>query len=260
MKRIPLLFALTMIVQAAFSQVVIVNYMQVPEGGEDAFMKVRKKIQIIQQERVKKQDIHAWYLLKVEGANAESDYQFVTLYVYKDQEQRENSQGIGHYAQVLGDDYDLEKLGEEASSTRKIIHRDVLELRTNAGPLFEGNLLYIFFMKAEDPEKYFKMEKVAYKPRWKTAIEMGGMEGWSIWSLQSTKGDLDFNGMAVNGFNSKEQGESLNWDEVKKASLKGKSEEEVQEINQYSEKDAEIRTTVRLENWIRKLSAIHEKK
>ncbi|MFW5644997.1 MAG: hypothetical protein ACOCZL_03710 [Bacteroidota bacterium] len=46
----------------------------------------------------------------------------------------------------------------------------------------EENFILIHYVKANDPEKYFEMERTAYMPLHQLAMDNKNRAGWSVWT------------------------------------------------------------------------------
>lgn len=247
MKRITLSIVVFLAVQMAFSQVVVLNYMSVPPGGHEKFIASEIKVQKVMQKRVDDGDMLGWEVYRVLNQGSDSKYQFVTVDIYEDISSSLKGMNMAIIRDVYGDQAD--QLVNDIMSSRELIYRETLGHNFGVGNDEGEKFLLISFMKASNPEKYFKMEYEAFRPIHQVAIDRGDMTGWSVWTPRLFDETTEYTAVTVNGYSSLDQMGRTNYGAWFDEYAKGKSEKELKDINMLADHSGSIRTIIRAQVW-----------
>lgn len=248
MKNLLFVGVLSLMAQIAVSQVVVLNYMKVPEGGEEMYEAAEEYARKVHQARVENGTMLGWELYRVHDQEGESPYDYVAVDVYKDLASRQAGISDELLKKVLGDE--SEKIVEEIMASREWLYSETLNFKMRAlSGAEEENFIIVNYMKAADPEKHFEMEKTAFLPLHQKAIESGQKADWSVWTPVVENGKPEYTAVVVDGFSSMEKLENQNYQVIYDEYIKDKSQDEIAKMQKYFDSVEEIREMVLSQVW-----------
>lgn len=248
MKKLNLILVLCLVAQVTFSQVVVLNYMKVPPGGGGAYEKAEEHAQKVMQERVNRGEMIGWELYQILNRGAESPYHYVTVDIYENLVASLKGISQESVEAALGDQADAAI--DEIMSSRDLIYRETLGRRGGISLAEEEKYLLVSYMKANDPQAYFDMERIAFQPLHQIAVDNGEMAGWSVWSpMVFDQSHTDYTALTVNGYSSLEQMGMTNYGKWYNAYTSGKNKEEIKEMEKLFDATESLRTIVQAQIW-----------
>jgi hypothetical protein len=247
MKRVLFISVLFLATQIALSQVVVLNYMNVPPNGGERYETVEKRVKNVMQELVDRGEMLDWELYRVHNQGSQSPYQYVTVDVYKDFPSSLKGMNWEVVQEVLGDE--TGQVFEEVMASRELIYRETLGLNMGLPTQGDDKFLLISYMKASNPDKYYEMEQTAFLPMHQIAIDKGEMVGWSVWTPLLFDEKSDYTALTVNGYSSIDQVGATNYGALYKEFSAGKSDKELSEIQVWFDNMAKIRTIAKAQVW-----------
>lgn len=177
-----------------------VEYMQVPDGGDEKYREVERAWKKIHQARHDAGHTRGWALLKVDRQGpVPAPYQYVTVHIL------ETLDGVTKNRIRPNLTEEDREILQGTQATRKMLGADVWEFRTTAMPDrgLEGaaKQFLIGLMKSKHEEEHLKLEKEAWRLGWRKAAEDGHIWNWSVWSRHVQDGEDDsFNMAAIVSF------------------------------------------------------------
>lgn len=247
MKKLWIITVLCLTAQISFSQVVVLNYMKVPPGGEARYEAAEKYAQKVLQAKTDEGTMIGWELYRVHHQGSESEYNYVTVDIYENLSSSVSGMNWEYVQNVLGDDAD--KAMDEIMNSRKLTYRETLGFNMGVPAAGDENFILIHYIKASNPEKYYEMERAAYMPLHQLAVDNGKMSGWSVWTPWLHDGKLDYTALVVDGFSSLEQIDNRDFGSLYEEFKKDKSEEELEKLQKYYDKTGKTRTMVKSQLW-----------
>lgn len=162
MKKVAFISLLFLATQIVWSQVVVLNYMNVPAGGDERYVAAEKQVKKVHQELVNRGDIAGWELYRVYSQGSKSAYHYVTADIFSDFSSSLKPADWDMFREVLGDDAD--QILEDVLDSRELIYRETIGFRMGFFAEKDQNMMIVSYMKADDPNTYYTMEKTAYMP------------------------------------------------------------------------------------------------
>jgi hypothetical protein len=227
----------SMFVLAAFfcalqvhAQFAVVNYMKVKPGNADAFLANERLWKKLHQQRVNDGKMIAWEVYYVHGQGTESAYNYVTVDVFENMQAAFADITTEELKRAFGDKY--ADVLSKTSSNRDLVYSDTFNREIAIDGKSPDKFVRISFMSIKDNDKYYKIEEKAFKPLHQAAIDMGNLNGWSIWSRPFWN-NTKYDAVAVNGFTSIEQMAKMNYGEdvLKKGMASMKASEQLEASN-----------------------------
>jgi hypothetical protein len=247
MKRIVFISILFLAAQVAFSQVVVLNYMKVPPGGGKRYVMLEEQILKVKQEAVNRGMMIGGELYRVYSQGSESAYQYVTADIYSDLSSSLKPADWEMVREVLGADAD--QILDDVFDSRELIYRETIGFSMGFFAEEDENILIVSYMKADDPQKHFTMEKTAYMPFHELRRDKGYLVSWNVWRPYLFDERSDYTSIIANGYSSIDQISESNMKELYEEFIEDKSEEEVAELEKWYDNVGKIRTIVRTQVW-----------
>lgn len=183
---------------------ILVNYMKVPEGGEERYRDVERVWKKVHQARKEAGLILDWALLKVRRPGADSTpYQYATMAVVDslDKLDRLNTARVSLNARER-------QVMRQTGAARDLLGGDIWESELAAmpgrGPQDAAPFFMFGFMKSKDEQAHMELEQDTYRKVWAERAKAGEIWNWSIWSRHSGRGlyedDPPFNMISVVSF------------------------------------------------------------
>lgn len=246
MKKIALLCSLLCLAALLIAQpVAVVSMMKVPPGGDDAYVALEKEWKKIHQARVDDGRMLAWELYYVHNQGASSPYNYATVNVYPDLKS----------ALAGMTENDMKKMGPKWNETynktntvRTLVRNEMFNWVMGIHAVGPEKFLTVSFMKINRPNTYYEMERDAYMPMHKAAIEDKKMVGWSIWNRVFAE-DLEYQAVAVNGYASIDQIVGLTYGDLQEQVKKKLDLEQVVKMVNLVNDTEGIRTMIRSQLW-----------
>ena len=120
----------------------------------------------------------AWELYYIHNQGTNSEYNYATVNVYKD---------LPSAMAGISED-DLKKLGPKwnevltkTNASRDLVRDEVFSREMGIPSTAGDKYLTVSFMRINRPTSYYEMERDAYMPMHKAAIEDNKMTSWGIW-------------------------------------------------------------------------------
>ncbi len=149
-----LLLVLGIMAHTLFAQVVVLNYMKVPAGGNESYVSVENQWKKVHQNLVNEGKKLAWNLYYVHNSGTESDYNFVTADIYKDIPSAIESFSYDALKEIWGDKTD--DILKKTMDSRELIHSETVGLAMGIPSVNKEKYLLVSFMKADDPDCVFQ--------------------------------------------------------------------------------------------------------
>jgi hypothetical protein len=217
--------------------------MKVTPGQWSTYLEVEEAWSKLHQKSVDNGYILSWDLYEKMFHGSEDEYDFITVNVYPDWATYEKEYPDGYYDQ-LGEDI-MTKTGESRSLVRAEVYQMVVGADNSKPPKF----IQLGFMKVEqgDAAAYVDMESKYYKVYHEGMIEAGGRNSWGIYQRIVPFGfGGDFNYVAVDGFESLSQENSITQEQADAAWENAAAGETDEYINKLTN---ETRVLVTTEVW-----------
>ncbi len=246
MKKSGFLLVMVFLAQLSFSQVAVVNFMKVPAGGQDKYVTLEGQWKSAIQKLVNEGKLIGWQLYYVHNSGTMSDYNFVTVNMYKDLSSSVNGVTMDNIRKVWGDKTNemLKKTGE----ARDLIYSVTSGYQFGIPPKTNAKYILVNFMKTADPQSYFNMERTAYMPMHKVAIDEGKLTSWSVW-MPYLYDDNSYNALTVNGYESADQIGDMDYSGWFKKATEGMSESDLSMMNDLVQNTDKMRTIVKTQLW-----------
>jgi hypothetical protein len=234
-----------------------VDYMQVPDGGDDLYVKVENLWKELHEVRRDLGIIRAWAMCRVKRTTGpEADYNYVTLHLFDSWAKIENSFPWNEISAKLSEPTEEEnEILEKTSESRDIVDVQLWALEDTAMPSRWGKSTFdrtirLGFMKSKDPQRHRELETEIWKKAWAQAAKDGIRWDWQLWGRRFPGGSKHpFDLVAVHLFPQGEPGKTVPEDWWDKAALKVFPEKSREEIEQLFEPTADVRTIPIQEEW-----------
>jgi hypothetical protein len=190
-----LLCILDGIVQPAMAQTddgtlyVQVDYMKVPEGGEDAYLALERDMwKPIHEQQVRQGIITGWSVYSVRFGAPNADYNFTTVNVFDDFAKLENPYPQEVFEAAFSDGTP-EGLTERTVAAREMVHTEIWQLIDTAqaegepGPSGRYLVLNYMHVPTGGESKYVSVEQEVWKPLHQARVDAGQMSGWGMYGL-----------------------------------------------------------------------------
>ena len=193
---------------SAQSLIAVVDYMKVNPDFEGSYQDVEAEWKKVHEARQAEGILYSWALYRVMFTGSQSPYEYVTVNMYTDMGQLENSypEEVLRKAYPDYDDKKWEDLQKRTGDSRDLTKSDVFFRRLASDTSNQGKYFLINRMNVVNVEgyEYVNMENEIYKPIYDESVRMGLRSGWSVWN--KWPGDYsDFNFVTVDAFKSMAQ-------------------------------------------------------
>lgn len=177
------------------AQYALVDFMYVPEGGEDTYIQMEKSYaKPVHQKLINEDKLAYWGLFRVAyPAGTGAEYQYVTVRMYDGPEQLGLSNQFLPVFEEVHKDEILEAITATVFNTRDLVYTHKLyqwEMFQPSDAEAHPEIVRVNYLKVP-PLKwsdYVDMEKKVYHPMHKKEMEMGVRAGWQGYRLSSPMG------------------------------------------------------------------------
>lgn len=226
--------------------VAVVDFMKVPDNGQDAYLAVEKQWKPLHQNRVESGTILGWNLYAVRGSGSQSPYNFATITIYENFGKTEAPLTDADFKKAFGSNQaDVMK---KTGASRSLIYSQTYHFQVGLPSDGPDKYLVINSIHTNDLNKYINMEKVGYMPMHDEAKKAGQRSSWGIWTLWPNE-DNNVQAVAVDGYSRFSEINNVNYDDLMGKVIAGKKPGEVFEMTDQINKTDEIRTIVKSELW-----------
>lgn len=182
----------------------LVECMKVKPENNDMYLEIEKDIwKPLHLERIKQGNIVGWFLYKVWFTGSSDSYNYVTVTLFSNPANLEDSWKNVDMAKVLPGK-DIDKLFRETLESREMVSSSLTNRQASVYP--EGGpgdfkFIQIDYMKVEQGKEgdYWNAETNIWKPVHNEFIKAGSRVGWSLWGRVFPSGaGLDYQYATVN--------------------------------------------------------------
>lgn len=234
------------------AQYALVDFMYVPEGGDETYVKMEQSYaKPVHQRLIDEDKMNYWGLFRVAyPAGTGADYQYVTVRIYEGADQLANATAFNETFEKVHENEILEALMSTVVNTRDLVETHRLyrwEMFQDPNLKAHPEILQVVYFKNPMPkwEDYQKMEKELFHPMHKKEIEMGLRAGWQGYQLQSPMGSsMPYSHVTVDSYKNWEQYMKPKKEEAVLSAVHPKKTRE--EINEVFYQTADL---VRMEEW-----------
>lgn len=208
-----LFFFLSTCIISAQVQVVEVDYMRIPVGGEAEYLAVEQLWKPMHQELKKQEKLLDWILFQVPyPGGSDAEYHYVTARLYKDLQQAAG--GMTNLEEIFTKVHpgkDINTFAERTLKSRELVKTHSFWVwESFFDPEAEGNAgvaqQVYFKVPMEKWGAYMEMERKHFHPTHKAEVEAGARRGWAGLQLRRPFGmDMPYQFVAVDFYNDYQQ-------------------------------------------------------
>ncbi|HYW95406.1 MAG TPA: hypothetical protein VE870_07465 [Bacteroidales bacterium] len=246
MKKLLAVLLLGILAPMSFAQVVVLNYMKVAPGGNENYVSVETQWKQVHQNLVNEGKMIGWELFYVHNTGTESPYNFVTANIFRDLPSALSSLTMDDFRKVWGNK--TEDILRKTNEARDLKHSETIALAFGIPTKPNIKYMLVSFMKADDADAYFNMERTAYMPMHKMAIDNDQMVGWSVWNRMLRDDDL-YDAITVNDYSSAEQLAATNYQKWFDQAFADKSDAEKSDLEAMVRNSGKYRRIVKSQLW-----------
>ncbi len=168
-----------------------IEYMQVPEGGDELYLKVENAWKKIHRARRDAGIIKNWKLMKVSRPpEQKGDYNYVVVHVSDSLDKLRNSQLADLNLEFSSEEQEI--LGQ-TSTARTMVRNDYWDLVASAAPDRLGQTgfdpaIVISMMQSKDEARHWELETSVWQKLWKQQVADGYLWDWQLWRRQTGDG------------------------------------------------------------------------
>ena len=168
-----------------------IEYMQVPEGGEELYLKVEEAWKKIHRARRDAGFINNWMLAKVSRSpEAKGDYNYVVVHLSDSFEKLRDGRVADLNLEFSSEEQEI--LGQTATA-REMVRYDYWDLVTSADPDRFGQTgfdpaITIGMMQSKDEARHWELEKTVWQKLWKQQVTDGYLWNWHLWRRRTGDG------------------------------------------------------------------------
>ncbi len=233
-----------------------VQYMQVPAGGDELYLKVENAWKKIHAIRKDAGIVSQWVVCKVtrtEGPPA--DYNYAVIHVFDSWDKLKKLYPAGLLEGKLTLTEEEQQAINATREARKMVRTQLWELDEVAVPARLGQTdfdktIVLAFMKSKDTDRHVTLERDVWKKIWAQAAADGFRENWHLWICRYPGGhERPIDEVAVHLFPSGEPGKALTrqwWEQTVPRIFPDKSPEELDKLFQETRQVRDIPIT---EEW-----------
>lgn len=212
--RIRILFlVLSFVCSTLNAQFALVDFMYVPEGGNETYVKMEQSYaKPVHQRLIDEGKLSYWGLFRVAyPAGTGADYQYVTVRFYEGADQLAHSTEFTDAFEKVHENEIFEALMSTVINTRDLVETHRLyrwEIFQDPNLEAHPEILQVVYFKNHMSkwDDYQKMEKEIFHPMHKKEIEMGIRAGWQGYQLTSPMGSsMPYSHVAVDSYKDWEQ-------------------------------------------------------
>jgi hypothetical protein len=233
-----------------------VQYMQVPEGGDELYLKVENAWKKIHSIRKEAGIVSQWVVCKVhrtEGPPA--DYNYAVIHIFDSWEKLKKLYPAGLLDGKLSLTDEEQQAINRTREARTMVRTQLWELDEVAVPSRLGqtdfdNTLVLSFMKSKDAGRHVTLEREVWKKIWAQAATDGFRANWHLWICRYPGGqDRPVDEAAVHLFPKGQPKKSLTrewWEQSVPKIFPDKSREELDKL---FEETRQVRDIPITEEW-----------
>lgn len=247
-----LFVGLSLLVSGLHAQYVLVDFMYVPEGGNETYVKMEQSYaKPVHQKLIDEDKLNYWGLFRVAyPAGTGAKYHYVTVRIYEGADQLASSTAFTETFEELYQNEILEALMGTVTNTRDLIETHRLDQWASfMNPDLEEHpqIYEVNYLKIDRSrwDAYQKMESTLFYPMHKKEVEMDYQAGWQALQLKSPMGSsMPYSHVAVNVYK--------DWGQYMKPKDRSAIQTAVHPKKTLSEMDAMYNQTtdlVRTEEW-----------
>ncbi len=199
-------FSLSLMAQDA---TIVLNYMKVSPGMDDAYIQTEQFWKKIQEKRIEAGILTGWQVWRNVYAAADDPYQYITIDWYKNWEHSLASPPDGFWeeniAPILNTEED-QKMWDKTLNSRTLVNKEVMHRVMEADNNQGATYILVNRMKVKQgmDNAYLESEGKYAKPLQEAKIKAGQMNHWGVWQAWPYKeGQIRFT--TVDGYKSIEQ-------------------------------------------------------
>jgi len=233
-----------------------VQYMQVPEGGEDLYLQVEKAWSKIHAIRRDAGIVDQWLVCKVNRTDGPpSDYNHAVIHVFDSWDKLKKLYPSGLFEGKLSLTDEEQEAINKTRESRKMVRTQLWELDEVAVPSRLGGTdfdptVVISFMKSKDAGRHMTLERDVWTRIWTQAVADGFRANWHLWVCRYPGGqDRPIDQAAVHLFPEGEPNKAITrqwWDESMPRIFPEKTREELDKLFEETRQIREIPIT---EQW-----------
>ncbi len=182
----------------------LVECMKVMPQNEESYLEIEKKIwKPLHLERIKQGNIVGWFLYKVWFTGSNDSYNYVTVTLFANPANLEDSWKNVDMAKVLPGK-DIDKMFRETLESRDMVSSSLINRQASVyreGGPGDFKFIQLDYMKVEQGKEgdYWDAEMDIWKPVHNAFIKAGSRVGWSLWGRVFPSGaGLDYQYATVN--------------------------------------------------------------
>ncbi|WP_152051144.1 hypothetical protein [Tautonia marina] len=173
-----------------------VEYMSVPEGGDEAYLQTERVWKRIQAARRTAGGVDHWAVYRVDRKhNKDSDYNYAVVHVFHSPDQIRPGFNYAELIDSLEWSDEERAILEKTNETRELVRSDrwAIEIAVDSerlkNPAREpGTTLVIGRMTSTDPEEHLRLEKDYWSRLWAERVRGGELQNWLLMSRRSGSG------------------------------------------------------------------------
>jgi hypothetical protein len=226
--------------------VAIVDFMKVPDNGQDNYLAIEKQWKPLHQNRVESGSILAWQLFSVRGSGTMSPYNYVTVTVYENFPKTESQLSEADFKKAFG--ANTADVLKKTLSARDLIFSQTYHLQVGIRSEVPDKYIVVNSIHTDNLDKYINMEKVGYMPVQEEAKKAGHRNSWGIWTRWPND-DNSVQAVAVDGYTNFADINNEDYNELMGKVIANKKPGEVFEMTDQINNTEKIRTIVKSELW-----------
>ena len=171
---------------------IALDYMSVPEGGDEEYINVETAWQQIHTVQCQSGRMLFWTLLKLDNAD-KSPYQYITMRGYNSLDDSRREVNWSGVRKALDKEIDFDGLFERTNKARTILHTETYEIVAYEGsPEGDADLTRFGYWQpaAGRESEYVDAERTVAAPNWRKIIEVDpSFKMWGLTRLVSSTAD-----------------------------------------------------------------------
>jgi len=233
-----------------------VEYMQVPEGGDELYLKVEGVWRKIHAVRKEAGLVTQWVVCKVNRTQGPpGDYNYAVVHVFDSWDKIENLYPMALLQDKFVFDDQEREIMSKTRESREMVRTELWKLQDAAvvNLMEQGDFdptIQLGFLKSKDGQRHGVLEREFWKKIWTRAVEDGLRSNWLLWNCRFPGGTKRaFNQVAVHLFPKGEPEKKLDrewWEKALPETFPDKSQEE---IGKLFRETGEVRDIPIVENW-----------
>ena len=235
---------------------VMVEYIRVPEGGDELYLKVEQAWKKIHAARKDLGLVTGWATCRVERVRGpKSDYNYVVVHICDSWADLENPMPVAKIRERVSFSEEESQLIQKTGESRDLIRTDIWRFDTTALPERFGQTgfdktLTVGFMKSNRPRAHLQLEQDVFRHLWAQAAKDGYRWNWSLWRCRFPKGShRPYDLVAIHTYPSGKANYQLPQQWWGEAIRKAFPDQEPEEVGRRMSNADAVRDIVAAENW-----------